>query len=255
MVKLARGGMNNSNRGRSKPRPLFPPGELPLFGPPPAYMRRPGPPIPPPARGPIGYDYGPPPPPPMRLPPHLGPPMPPPPHMPLRGRPGRPPPPMPLLQAPVMPPRPLPFLRGRGMGPRMGPGKKLGKGIKKAKNRRNKKGAPNTSQNKPEEAAKASEEVKKEEEDILNGPWINDSIKAEIEKMNDLKKKSDETKNSSDVDLYSEQQNKVNAMASAAKMEYIGSQPDSNVDDKPEEKNGTGEQKETITVRYVIVAG
>ncbi|CAH1396941.1 unnamed protein product [Nezara viridula] len=150
MVKLARGGMNNSNRGRSKPRPLFPPGELPLFGPPPAYMRRPGPPIPPPARGPVGYDYGPPPPPPMRLPPHLGPPMPPPPHMPLRGRPGRPPPPMPLLQAPVMPPRPLPFLRGRGMGPRMGPGKKLGKGIKKPKNRRNKKGAPTTSQNKPE---------------------------------------------------------------------------------------------------------
>ncbi|XP_066903279.1 FMR1-interacting protein NUFIP1 [Halyomorpha halys] len=151
MVKLARGGMNSSNRGRSKPRPLFPPGELPLFGPPPAYMRRPpGPPIPPPARGPIGYDYGPPPPPPMRLPPHHGPPMPPPPHMPLRGRPGRPPPPMPLLQAPVMPPRPLPFLRGRGMGPRMGPGKKLGKGIKKAKNRRNKKGVPTTSQNKPE---------------------------------------------------------------------------------------------------------
>lgn len=47
--------------------------------------------------------------------------------------------------------------------------------------------------------------------------------------MNDLKKKSDETKNSSDVNLYNEQQKKVNAMASAAKMEYIGSQPDSNV--------------------------
>lgn len=142
MVKLSRGGMNNSNRGRLKLRPLFPPGELPLFGPPPVYIRRPGPPIPPTGRGPVGYEYGPHPPP-MR-PPRMGPP----PNIHMRGHPGRPPPPMPLLQAPVMPPRPLSFMRGRGMGPRMGPGKNFGKGIKKPKNRRSKKNVPSPSVNK-----------------------------------------------------------------------------------------------------------
>ncbi|XP_073988218.1 FMR1-interacting protein NUFIP1-like [Rhodnius prolixus] len=158
MVKLARGGKNNGPMvGRQKPRPLFPPGELPLFGPPPAYMRRPPGPPRPPAMGPMGYGPPPPPPPPppMRPPPHhMGPPMPPPPPMRHRPRPVLPPPPpgppMPLLQAPIMPPRPLPFMRGGrikppmgrmgGMG--MGMGKRLGKPMKKTKNKKNKNKPP-----------------------------------------------------------------------------------------------------------------
>ncbi|XP_014253430.1 nuclear fragile X mental retardation-interacting protein 1 [Cimex lectularius] len=113
MVKLYRGGKQGPGPMRgpmNKPRPLFPPGELPLFGPPPVYFRRPM--MPPPA---MRH------PPPMRPPPPrmMGPPRPgmvgpPPPGM-MR-RPG-PPPPMPLLQAPVLPPRP-PFVRGGRGGPK-----------------------------------------------------------------------------------------------------------------------------------------
>lgn len=132
MVKIGRGGMMNYSRGRQNARPLFPPGELPLFGPPPAYSRRNpgngmsplrGPPLPGPRGPPMAQ---------MR-PPNMGPP----PHhinMNCRPRPG-PPTPMPLLQAPIMPPRPPNFMRGRPM-PRLVHGNKVEKNMK-GRNRKN----------------------------------------------------------------------------------------------------------------------
>lgn len=61
--------------------------------------------------------------------------------------------------------------------------------------------------------------------DLLTGAWINDSIKEEITKMEQLKKTADEKKDDSEAQkAFKEQQEKVKSMASAAKMEYIGNQ-------------------------------
>lgn len=109
----------------------------------------------------------------------------------------------------------------------------------KNKNRKNKINTP-----KAEESTKPPNGQKKQDDNVLEGPWINDTIKTEIEKMNTLKKTSDESKTESDLKLYNEQRDKVQSMATAAKMEFIGSQPEGQATAaKAETKNGTDEQK------------
>ncbi|KAL1124741.1 hypothetical protein AAG570_001364 [Ranatra chinensis] len=222
MVKLARGARRPGLPGRPEPVPLFPPGDLPVFGPPPANMRRGPPPpprplghMPPPGAGfapPLGRPHMPPPPP-LRL---GRPPMHP--HMPpypaVHRRPGPPPPPPPLgLRRGG---GRVPMHIGRGPG---GPIRRLGKNMKKSKNKKNKGKEGNTKKNQ----SPGNNGLSK---DVIDGPWITDVIKTELEKLESMKKEAELKKAQADWDLYDEQKKKVESMANAAKMEYIGSQPD-----------------------------
>ncbi|KAF6214671.1 hypothetical protein GE061_009414 [Apolygus lucorum] len=239
MVKLQK-GKGNHNKG-GKPRPLFPPGELPLFGPPPAYVRRPAGPPPPPPRAPrprpMPLGFGPPlppgPPGPRRMPPPplMGPPRPPhgpppPPPMRRRGPPGPLMPPPPMMLHPMMnphgPPPPPHFLRGPPRRPLMGPpfrGRidKMGPNNRRMKPNNNKK-------KKLKNKSKAEIKTEAKPDDLLTGPWINDAIKGEIEKMNELKKVADEKKETEDVEKYSEQKKIVEELAKAAKQDHAVAQ-------------------------------
>lgn len=237
MVRLARGAMMpNRGRGRGRPGPpmLNPRDHMmglrshdirPGFGPPLPGL---GPPLPP--RGPMGLPrrmppapLPPPPPMPPRPPLHMRPGFPPPPRAPLGRRPFPPGPPglLPPPMRPLPPPPPPPLVMARG-GLMRRPGLRPGMGLKRlgtAANGRIKR----TQKRKPKLKEKS-------EEAELNKPWVTEALKNEIIKKHKLYQTAREKKQDSDWQAFKEQRNLVAKMTNAAKLEYIGSHPDADVD-------------------------
>uniref|UniRef100_A0A1B6GTF2 Uncharacterized protein n=1 Tax=Cuerna arida TaxID=1464854 RepID=A0A1B6GTF2_9HEMI len=240
MVRLFRGGRG----GRGAPRPPFsfplpvrPPRDfepnfrLPYGAPRGRLFRgnvRPGPPhprLPPPPR--MGPSPLPPPPPrPLPLPPHqplnlhMPGPIPRRPHP--MNRPGIPPPmhPHPLppgspLRRPLRPGPPgPPFIRGRGGLARRGVGlKRLGTNT------------PANGKNK-----KVSKRKEKKEESEVNKPWVTENLKTEIRKKYQLFEAAKEKKTDADWQAFKDQRILVGKMTNIAKLEYIGSHPEADVD-------------------------
>ncbi|KAG8265459.1 nuclear fragile X mental retardation protein interacting protein 1 [Homalodisca vitripennis] len=245
MVRLFRGGRG----GRGAPRPPFsyplpprPPRDfepnfrLPFGAPRGRLLRgnlRPGPPhprLPPPPRM-APSPLPPPPPRPLPLPPHqplnhrdlrMPGPIPRRPHP--MNRPGMPPPmhPHPLpppgspLRRPLRPgpPGPPPFMRGRGGLARRGVGlKRLGTNT--PANGRNKK---------------VSKRKEKKEESEVNKPWVTENLKTEIRKKYQLFEAAKEKKTDADWQAFKDQRILVGKMTNIAKLEYIGSHPEADVD-------------------------
>uniref|UniRef100_A0A1B6KI88 Uncharacterized protein n=1 Tax=Graphocephala atropunctata TaxID=36148 RepID=A0A1B6KI88_9HEMI len=236
MVRLFRGGRG----GRGGPRPPFsfprhirpPPRDfepefiLPYGAPRGRLLRgniRPRPPHPhlPP---PLSPRMAPPPPPrPLPHPPHfplshrelhMSGPIPRRPHP--MSRPGIPPPMHPLPPGPPPLRRPLrpgpPFVRGRGGPARRGIGvKRLGTSA----NGRNKK---------------APKRKEKKEESEVSKPWVTEILKTEIRKKYQLFEAAKEKKTDADWQAFKDQRILVGKMTNIAKLEYIGSHPEADVD-------------------------
>ena len=58
----------------------------------------------------------------------------------------------------------------------------------------------------------------------LTRPWVNDALKAEIQKKSELQEISLKSQKEEDFNAFKEQRAKVGLMLRAAKMEYIGMQ-------------------------------
>ena len=73
-------------------------------------------------------------------------------------------------------------------------------------------------------------------------PWVNDELRAEIEKKHAMHSASRKSGNPDDFEAFKLQRNKVTNMLRAAKLEYIGMHPEEVRERSapPEEQLGTG---------------